>query len=65
MYVKYVCDCANSYVPDPDHPLESDIAQVLVEKPEEYATLAYKHAVEFATRGKAEDAMARGKQQGK
>lgn len=52
---KFLCD------PDPDHPLESDIAQVLVEKPEEYAALAYRHAVEFATRGKAEDAMARGK----
>jgi ubiquitin-protein ligase len=56
---KFLCD------PDPDHPLESDIAQILVEKPEEYAAVAYKHALEFATRGKAEDAMARGKQQGK
>lgn len=56
---KFLCD------PDPDHPLESDIAQILVEKPEEYAALAYRHAVEFATRGKAEDAMTRGKQQGK
>ena len=53
---KFLCD------PDPDHPLESDIAQCLVEKPSEYAEKAYRHAVEHATRGKAEEAMAKGKQ---
>jgi ubiquitin-protein ligase len=53
---KFLCE------PDPDHPLEGDIAQLFVEKPQEYAATAYKHASEHATRAKAEDAMARGKQ---
>ena len=53
---KFLCD------PDPDHPLESDIAQCLVETPNEYAEKAYRHAVEYATRAKAEEAMAKGKQ---
>lgn len=53
---KFLCD------PDPSHPLESDTAQLLVEKPEEYASAAFKHATEYATKGKAEDAMANGKQ---
>mmetsp|Transcript_1638 Transcript_1638/g.3510 ORF Transcript_1638/g.3510 Transcript_1638/m.3510 type:complete len:242 (+) Transcript_1638:120-845(+) len=53
---KFLCD------PDPDHPLESDIAQLLADKPEEYAVAAFKHASEFATRKKAEGAMARGRQ---
>ena len=35
-----VCD------PDPDHPLEGDIAQELVEKPDDYAEKAFKHAQE-------------------
>ena len=54
-----VCD------PDPDHPLEGDIAQELVEKPDEYAEKAFKHAQEHATKAKANDAMAKGKQGGK
>lgn len=53
---KFLCD------PDPDHPLESDVAQLLMDKPGDYAAAAFKHASEFATRGKAEDAMAKGKQ---
>jgi ubiquitin-protein ligase len=53
---KFLCE------PDPDHPLEGDIAQLFVEKPGEYAEIAYKHALEHATRAKAMDAMARGKQ---
>ncbi|KAL7536929.1 hypothetical protein ACHAXR_007484 [Thalassiosira sp. AJA248-18] len=52
---KFLCD------PDPDHPLESDIAQLLVEKPGDYASAAFKHAAEHATKAKAEDAMAKGK----
>ena len=52
---KFLCD------PDPDHPLESDLAQLLVEKPAEYATAAYKHASDHATQAKAAEAMARGK----
>ena len=53
---KFLCE------PDPDHPLEGDIAQLFVEKPEEYDAMAHKHASEHATRAKAENAMARGKQ---
>lgn len=53
---KFLCE------PDPDHPLEGDIAQLFVEKPEDYAKLAYEHASEHATRAKAENAMASGKQ---
>lgn len=53
---KFLCE------PDPAHPLESDTAQLLVEKPEEYASAAFKHAAEYATKCKAEDAMANGKQ---
>ena len=54
-----VCD------PDPDHPLEGDIAQELVEKPDEYVEKAFKHAQEHATKAKADDARAKGKQGGK
>jgi len=53
---KFLCD------PDPAHPLENDTAQLLVEKPEEYASAAFKHAAEYATKGKAEEAMANGRQ---
>lgn len=53
---KFLCE------PDPAHPLENDTAQLLVEKPEEYASAAFKHAAEYATKSKAEDAMANGKQ---
>lgn len=52
---KFLCD------PDPDHPLESSIAQLLVEKPAEYAAAAWKHSCEWATKSEAEKAMARGK----
>mmetsp|Transcript_40972 Transcript_40972/g.85962 ORF Transcript_40972/g.85962 Transcript_40972/m.85962 type:complete len:235 (-) Transcript_40972:229-933(-) len=52
---KFLCE------PDPEHPLESDIAQLLVEKPAEYASAAFKHAAEHATRSRAETAMANGK----
>jgi ubiquitin-protein ligase len=37
---KFLCD------PDPDHPLESEIAQKLVDKPSEYASAAYKFSSE-------------------
>mmetsp|Transcript_26165 Transcript_26165/g.44606 ORF Transcript_26165/g.44606 Transcript_26165/m.44606 type:complete len:232 (+) Transcript_26165:83-778(+) len=53
---KFLCD------PDPQHPLEEYIAQLLMEKPGEYASAAFKHAAEFATRSKAVEAMAKGKQ---
>ncbi|KAL3807449.1 hypothetical protein ACHAXA_006838 [Cyclostephanos tholiformis] len=53
---KFLCE------PDPDHPLEDDIARLLVEQPGEYAKIAHKHALENATMAKAMDAMARGKQ---
>lgn len=56
---KFLCD------PDPDHPLESDIAQLLVDKPGDYKVAAFRHAGEFATRKVAEDAMRRGKRQKK
>ncbi|KAL7542195.1 hypothetical protein ACHAWF_007112 [Thalassiosira exigua] len=52
---KFLCD------PDPDHPLEADLAQLLVEKPADYASAAYKHAAEHATRGRAEAVMKKGK----
>lgn len=52
---KFLCD------PDPDHPLEGDLAQLLVEKPAEYASAAHRHAAEHCTRGKAEAAMAAGR----
>lgn len=52
---KFLCE------PDPGHPLEAYMAQMLVEKPGDYAIAAHKHAVEHATRAKAEEAMARGK----
>ena len=51
---KFLCE------PDPDHPLESAIAQMLVDHPGEYASKAFKHAAEFHTRGKAEDVMKNG-----
>jgi ubiquitin-protein ligase len=44
---KFLCD------PDPDHPLESQIAQTLVDKPNEYAKTAYRHAGDHCTREKA------------
>ena len=52
---KFLCD------PDPDHPLESVIAQLLVDKPEEYAKAAFKHAGENATKAQAIQAAAKGK----
>ena len=51
---KFLCD------PDPDHPLESQIAQLLVDKPEEYARAAFRHAVDHCTRAKAMKAAAAG-----
>ena len=53
--VKKVCAQLRKFLckPDPDHPLESDIAQLLVDKPEEYAKKAYGHAGECCTRDKA------------
>lgn len=48
---KFLCD------PDPDHPLESEIARCLVEKPGDYAEKAFKHAVDQHTKKKAFDAM--------
>jgi len=61
--VKKICARLRKFLcePDPDHPLEGDIAQLLVEKPSEYAEKAYKHAQEHSTKAKAEEAMARGK----
>lgn len=53
---KFLCE------PDPDHPLEGDLAQLLVEKPGEYAGAAWRHAAEHATRGRADAAMVAGKQ---
>eukprot|EP00578_Thalassiosira_sp_NH16_P011152 CAMPEP_0181108424 /NCGR_PEP_ID=MMETSP1071-20121207/17623_1 /TAXON_ID=35127 /ORGANISM="Thalassiosira sp., Strain NH16" /LENGTH=240 /DNA_ID=CAMNT_0023192027 /DNA_START=17 /DNA_END=739 /DNA_ORIENTATION=+ len=53
---KFLCD------PDPDHPLEGEMAQLLMEKPGEYGAAAFKHAAEYGTRVRAEEAMARGKQ---
>ncbi|KAL3798148.1 hypothetical protein HJC23_005709 [Cyclotella cryptica] len=48
---KFLCD------PDPDHPLESEIAQTLVDKPNEYAKTAFKHAGDHCTREKATKAI--------
>jgi len=48
-------------VPDPDHPLESAIAQTLVEKPTDYAEKAFKYAGEECTLEKAHTAMKTGK----
>jgi len=48
---KFLCD------PDPDHPLESEIAQKLVDKPSDYASAAYKFSNEFLTKNVALAAM--------
>jgi ubiquitin-conjugating enzyme E2 D len=48
---KFLCD------PDPDHPLESEIAQKLVDKPSDYAALAYKFSSEHLTKKAAFTAM--------
>ena len=44
-------------VPDPDHPLESEIAQKMVDKPEDYKSLAYKFSCENLTKKNAMKAM--------
>ena len=48
-------------MPDPDHPLESAIAQTLVEKPADYAEKSFKYAGEECTLEKAHVAMKMGK----
>ena len=62
--VRKICARLRKFLsePDPSHPLESDIAQLLMEKPGEYGSAAFKHAAEHATRGKAQEAMAKGSQ---
>lgn len=52
---KFLCD------PDPDHPLESEIAQLLVDKPGDYAKKAFSHAGECCTKEKALAAAKAGK----
>jgi len=52
---KFLCE------PDADHPLEGDVAQLMVDRPAEYASAAFKHAAEHATRARADAAMAKGK----
>lgn len=51
---KFLCE------PDPDHPLESDIAQELVEKSEDYKKKAWEGARECLTRDRAMRDMAKG-----
>jgi len=51
---KFLCE------PDPDHPLESDIAQELVEKSKEYKKKAWEGAREFLTRERAMKDMVKG-----
>ena len=53
---KFLCD------PDPDHPLESEIAQLLVDRPEEYKMKAWGHAGLCCTKDKALAAAKAGKQ---
>ena len=48
---KFLCD------PDPDHPLESEIAQKLVDKPSEYAAAAYTFSNASLTKKAAHNAM--------
>jgi len=48
---KFLCD------PDPDHPLESEIAQKLVDKPSDYASAAYKFSSENLNKSAAFTAM--------
>mmetsp|Transcript_11960 Transcript_11960/g.17179 ORF Transcript_11960/g.17179 Transcript_11960/m.17179 type:complete len:250 (+) Transcript_11960:112-861(+) len=48
---KFLCD------PDPDHPLESEIAQKLVDKPKDYANAAYMFATANLTKKAAFAAM--------
>ena len=52
---KFLCD------PDPDHPLQPEIAQTLVDNPAEYANNAFKYAGEYATKMKAIEAVSVGK----
>jgi ubiquitin-protein ligase len=61
--VKKVCAQLRKFLcnPDPDHPLESDIAQLLVDKPEEYAMKAWGHAGLCLSREKALAAAKAGK----
>ena len=61
--VKKVCAQLRKFLshPDPDHPLESEIAQMLVDKPMEYGKKAWAHAREFCSKDKATAAAIRGK----
>lgn len=52
---KFLCD------PDPDHPLESEIAQLLVDRPDEYKMKAFGHAGSCCTKDKALAAAKAGK----
>ena len=53
--VKKVCAQLRKFLcePDPDHPLESEVATLLVDKPEEYGKKCWEYARGYCTRDKA------------
>lgn len=57
--IRKVCARLRNFLcnPDPEHPLEENIAKMFVDSPAEYAGKALKYAGEYATRGKAVEAV--------